>query len=145
MPNPFLYKQFHLKQSSLARVHCLIVKKVLFQAIQFCQTVLYQTIQFSIGMQFSSTWPIDRKLSCATTAGQREPGSDGNGWILHIPQSSSITGVSSSDCLVSYPGHSLEGVLPLQRSNRCILQPQPTAQMQTVGKIRSLTLVRQPA
>ena len=30
---------------------------------------------------------------------------EGNKEVLHIPQSSSITGVSLSDCLVSYPGH----------------------------------------
>ena len=28
-------------------------------------------------------------------------------WLLYIPQSSSITGISPSDRLVSYPGHSL--------------------------------------
>ena len=33
---------------------------------------------------------------------------DGNIGVLHIPQSSSITGPLLSDCLVSYPGHSLE-------------------------------------
>ena len=37
--------------------------------------------------------------------------------VLRIPQSSSITGTSPSDCLVSYPGHSSrgEGFLPLWR------------------------------
>ena len=35
-------------------VHSLIVKTFLFQAIQFSQTVIIQTIQFNIGMQFSS-------------------------------------------------------------------------------------------
>ena len=50
-------------------------------------------------------------LSGATTPGQNGPGSDGNEGVLRIPQSSSITGTSPSDCLVSYPGHSLwEGV-----------------------------------
>ena len=70
-----------------------------------------------------------------------------------IPQSSSITGSSSSDCLVSYPGHSFResylsaevqlvyssgsaewatqthvwgGLTPLQICSRCILQPKPT-------------------
>ena len=33
------------------QVHSLIVKKILFQAIQFSQTVLIQTIQFSISVQ----------------------------------------------------------------------------------------------
>ena len=35
--------------------------------------------------------------------------------VLRIPQSPSITGTSPSDCLVSYPGHSLVSVLPLCR------------------------------
>ena len=34
-------------------------------------------------------------------------GSDGNERVLYIPQSSSITGTSPSDCLESYPGHPL--------------------------------------
>ena len=43
------------------------------------------------------------------------PGSDGNEEVLCIPQSSSAAVTSPSDCLVSYPGHSLGGVLPLCR------------------------------
>ncbi len=39
---------------------------------------------------------------------QNGPGSDGNEEVLHIPQSSSITRTSPSDCLVSYPGLSWE-------------------------------------
>ena len=66
-------------------------------------------IQFSISIQFSSIWPVDRALSGATTSGQSGPGSDGNEGVLCIPQSSSITGTSSLDCLVSYSGHSLGG------------------------------------
>ena len=38
--------------------------------------------------------------------------SNGNNGVLHIPQRSSISGTSPSDCLMSYPRHSLEGVLP---------------------------------
>ena len=41
--------------------------------------------------------------------GQSGPESDGNEGVVHIPQSSSITGTSPSYCLVSYPGHSLGG------------------------------------
>ena len=52
-------------------------------------------------MSHSSTWPIDRTLSGATTQGQNEPGSDGNEGVLRIPQSSSIIEASPSDCLVS--------------------------------------------
>ena len=39
-----------------------------------------------------------------------------------------ITGVSPSECLVSYPGNLLEGLTPLHRSSRCILQHKPTWQ-----------------
>ena len=46
-------------------------------------------------------WPVDRTLSDGTTPGQSEPGIDGNEDLLRIPQSSSITGTSPSDCLES--------------------------------------------
>ena len=59
-------------------------------------------------MSNSSIWPIDRTLSGATTPDYSEPRSDGNEGVLGILQSSSITWASLSDCLVSYPGHSLE-------------------------------------
>ena len=55
-----------------------------------------------------SIWPIDKTLSGATTPGQSGPGSDGNKGVHCIPQSSSITEASPSDCLVSYPGYLLE-------------------------------------
>ena len=54
----------------------------------------------------------DRALSGATTPGQSGSESDGNEGVLRIPQSSGITGTVPSDCLVSYPRHSLGGVLP---------------------------------
>ena len=38
----------------------------------------------------------------AATPGLSGPGSDGNKGVLYIYQSSSITGTSPSDCLVSY-------------------------------------------
>ena len=61
--------------------------------------------------------PIDRTLSSITTPGQSRLGSNGNEEVLHIPQSSSITGASPSDCLMSYPRHLLAAgeVLPLCR------------------------------
>ena len=73
-------------------------------------------------MQFSSIWPIDKTLSGATTPGQSGPGRNGNEGVLHIPQSSSMTETSPSDCLVSYPGHLGGGLTPLQRWSQCILQ-----------------------
>ena len=50
--------------------------------------------------------------SGATILGQNRPGNDGNKGVLWIPQSSSITEASPSDCLVSYPGHSLAESYP---------------------------------
>ena len=100
-------KQFYFKQFSLAQVHSLNVKTVCTEF--HCQkSVLFQTIQLSISSHFSSIWPINRTLSGATTPSQSELGSDGNKRVVCIPQSSSIIGTSQSDCLVSYPGHSLE-------------------------------------
>ena len=111
-------KKFYFKQFSLAWVHNLNVKIIIFQVIQFSKS-----------SQFNSIWPTDRTLSGATTLDQSEPGSNDNEGIFWISQISSITGTSPSDCLVSYPEHSLGGGLtPLQRSIQCILQPQLTGQ-----------------
>ena len=77
------------------------------------KTVLFQTILFSINTMFSSIWPINRTLSGAITPDQSRPGRNGNEEVLCIPQSSSITGNSPSDCLVLYSKHSLGGVLSL--------------------------------
>ena len=80
-------------------------------ALSFPKTVLFPTIQISTSSQFRSIWSVDRTLSGATTPG---PSSDGNEGVLHIPQSFNITVTSPSDCLASYAGHSLGGVLPLR-------------------------------
>ena len=95
---------FYFKRFSLASIRSLNIK-----------TDLLQVIQFSISAQFSSIWPIDRTLSGTTTPEQSWTGREGNEDVLRIPQSSSITGTSSSDCLVTYPGHSLGDFTPLQR------------------------------
>ena len=58
-------------------------------------------------MSNSSICPRDRNLSGASALGQSGPGSDANEGVFCIPQSSSITEASLSDCLVSYLGHSL--------------------------------------
>ena len=63
-------------------------------------------IQFGISTQFNSR-PIDRTQSGATTPSQILSGSNGNEGVLHIPQRSSITGTSPSNCSMSYLGHSL--------------------------------------
>ena len=58
-------------------------------------------------MSNNSIQPIDRNLSGTTIPGHSRSGSDGNEGVLCIPQRSSITGASPSDCFVSYRGHSL--------------------------------------
>ena len=54
-----------------------------------------------------SKWLIDKTLWDDTNSSQSGPGSDSNEEVFCIPQSSSITEASPSNCLVSYPGHSL--------------------------------------
>ena len=58
-------------------------------------------------MSDSFIWPIDRTLSNATTQGQSRAESNGNEWVLHIPQSSKA-GTSPSVDLVSNSGHLFE-------------------------------------
>ena len=105
--------QFSISKQFNCKYTVYLSKTFLFQAIQFSRTVLIQTIQFSISTHCSSIQLIDRALSGATIPGQSRPGSNGNGAVLCIPKSASLTGSTSSDCLVSYPEHSLGGVLPL--------------------------------
>ena len=78
-------------------------------------------------MSNSSICPIDRTLSGATSPEQSGPGSDGKEGVLCIPQSSSITGASPSDCLVLYIQDVRLGrcLTPLQRYSWRILQPLP--------------------
>ena len=105
-------------------------------------------LQFSISTLFSSIWLIDWTLSGAPTPDQSGPGTDGSEGVLCIPQSSINTGISPSNYLVSYPGHSMgRGLTSLQRCNQYILQPQLTGQ-QIVGlnkqHIWQITAERQP-
>ena len=83
-------KQFYFKQFSLPLVRCLNAKTILFQAIQF-------SIKYAVYFYLT----LDRTLSGAIAPGQSEPGSNGTEGVHRIPQSSSITRTSLSDCLVS--------------------------------------------
>ena len=62
----------------------------------------------------SSIWSINGTLIGITTLGQSGPGSNGNEWVLHIPQSSK-TGASPSNGLVSHQDTHGGGVLLLSR------------------------------
>ena len=59
-------------------------------------------------------------LSDATTPGHRRPESDGNEGVVNIPQRSSITVASPSDCLMSYTDNRCGG-LPLCRDAVSVL------------------------
>ena len=59
---------------------------------------------------------IHRILSGATNLGQSGLGSNGVQGVICVLQFTSITGTSSSDCLVSYPGHFLEEYYPFSKS-----------------------------
>ena len=55
--------------------------------------------------EFKFQTNIEKALAHATSPGQSRSGGVGNEGVLRISQSSSITGASPSDCLMSYPGH----------------------------------------
>ena len=57
---------------------------------------------------------MDGTLTGTTTLGQSGPGSNCNGGVLCILEGYKIEALPS-DCLISYPGSSLEVVLPLCR------------------------------
>ena len=108
------------------------------------KTVLFRVIQLSINTHFKwkkptkltkpgfcFVWPIYRTSLGATTLGQSGPRSDSNEGVLSIPQLSSLTGTSSSDCLASYQDTHLWRFTPQERCSRCIQQPQLTDQMKS--------------
>ena len=95
-------------------------KIVLFLTIQLNTSHLftYQIVLFD---------PLDKTLSGAATAGKSGPGSNGNRRVLHIPQSSSITGASPSDKVYCHIQDTYWGKsYPLQICSQCIQQTQLT-------------------
>ena len=83
-------------------------------------TAIYYTIRlYAVSTSNSFFLHIYSTLSGATTPGHSGLWSDGNIGTLPIPQSFNITGASPSDCLLSYPGHSLR-------------QSNPSSEMQSV-------------
>ena len=110
-------------------------KTFLFPTIQFSVSTVskakqfyFKRIQFFTSTQFSSIWSIVGPYQMLSLRSEWL-GSDGNERVLRIPLSSSVTGTSLSDCLVTYPGHSLGGCpTHIQSNSWGTLQPQPTGQ-----------------
>ena len=85
-----------------SRIHSWIIKQFYF--LQF-------NLAWVTCLPNSFIWPIDRTLP----PGQSGSWGSYNNGVLCIPQSSSITGASPSDCLFAYPEPSLGWVLALCR------------------------------
>ena len=84
-------------------------KTFLFQANQFSQTVLIQTIQFSISMLLVLFNPQIGPYQVLPFRPRVNLGA------IAMKGYSTFHKAPESDCLVSYPGHSLERFLPLYR------------------------------
>ena len=120
-------KQFYFEQFNLAYVNKVKLFQVLLCITNYSikhQSVVYtqlndQTILFNLSHLFALSLNVQQfylnhrwAQSGAITLGQSGPGSNGNEGVLFIPQSSRITGASSSDCLMSYQDTLWWGVLP---------------------------------
>ena len=81
-----------------------------------CKTVLFK--KFSLAYACSLNV---KNSSISNTPGQSGPGNNGNQGVLCIPQSSSITGASSSDCFGSYQDIHWGSLNSLQRISETIM------------------------
>ena len=97
---------------------CVTYSSIKYQSFVYSelndQTVLFQTIQFSIS--HLSAYSLNVKQFYLThrwiPIRYYGPGSNSNEGVQRIPQSSSITEASLSGCLMLYPRHSLGGGVP---------------------------------
>ena len=130
------------KQKSKNQHYSFVCRQL--NGFKYCYVSL--TIQLNIShllSQFksqSSIWPIDMILSDVSNSDPSGAWNYGNEEVLHIPQSSSITGTPPSDYLVPYPGDSLGEVSPLCRRRN--LQPEPTRLMTSSSSLLTVTSSR---
>ena len=111
-------KQFHFQQFSLALVHSLNIKTLLFQAIQF-----------SLSAQFSSVWSIDKTLSGATTLGQSGPRAMAMKEYSAFLKAPALLEPHHQIILCNIQDTRWRGLLPhTQIYSRSILEPKPTGQ-----------------
>ena len=85
--------------------------------------------------------PIDRASLVATTPFQSVPARYGDEGVLLIPLSSSITGASSADCLVLYPGESFWRILSLYSEAAGVFySPRRLSNMLSLSSTLTITL-----
>ena len=82
----FLFQAIQFSQTVLIQTIQLSIGIVFIYTQLNVKTVLLQTIQFSISTQFSSIWPINRALSGVTTPGQSRPETMAIKWYSPFPQ-----------------------------------------------------------
>ena len=142
-----LFKQLYVINQLSVNTVLMSKKKVLFEIIQLSISTQFKckyglivknvsisiysvySIHFSISMLLVLFNPLIGPYQVLPLRARVDLGAMAMKGVLRIPQSSSTPGTLPSDCLVSYPGHSLGGGLtPLQRCSQCILQPQLTGQ-----------------
>ena len=102
--------------------------ELFFAHIKWSQVFLYDSHNLTSVIclhTVCSFWPIDRALWGAATLGQSRHGSNRNEGLLHIPQISKAR-PSPSDCLMSYPGHSLRGTYTSAEMQSVYSTAQPT-------------------
>ena len=74
MSKTFLFQAIHFIQTVPIQTIQFRIRIAFVYKMINVKTVLFQIIQLSISMQFSSFLPIDWTLSSDTTPGQSEPG-----------------------------------------------------------------------
>ena len=92
--------------NSLSRTSLSLKWEVYFSK-ELCPLVFIASLCFC--MHRHMYYVAIQHLSGTTTPGQSGSGINGNEGVLHILKSYRITGALSSNCLVSYPGHLLDG------------------------------------
>ena len=102
---PFRATQFNISTQFKCK-YSLIVKNISISNYSVLSNSSNSNNSVLHNYAVSSIKPIDMALSGANIWGQSKPGINDNEWVLHIPESSSMTGTSPSDCLVLYLGHS---------------------------------------
>ena len=112
MSKAFLFQVIQFSQILLIQTIQFSISVVFVNTQLNVKTVLFWTIQFSINTHFSSIWPIDRLYQVLPHRARVDLGAMVNKGRSAFPKAPVLLEASPSDCLVSYPGHSLERFYP---------------------------------